>query len=35
MNLSMKRKQNQGHREQTGGFQGGGAWERDRLGVWD
>ena len=24
MNLSMKQKQNQGHREQTGGYQGGG-----------
>ena len=24
MNLSMKQKQNQGHREQTGGRQGGG-----------
>ena len=24
MNLSMKQKQNQGHREQTGGCQGGG-----------
>ena len=30
MNLSMK--QNQGHREQTGGCQGGGWWERVGLG---
>ena len=35
MNLSMKEKQKQGHREQTGGCQGGGGWERDVLGVWD
>ena len=34
MNLSTKQKQNQGHREQTGGCQGGGGWERDGLGVW-
>ena len=27
MNLSMKQKQNHGHREQTGGCQGGGVWE--------
>ena len=33
MNLSMK--QNQGHREQTGGCQGGGGWGRVGLGVWD
>ena len=33
MNLSMKQKQNQGHREQTGGFQGWG--ERVGVGVWD
>ena len=30
----MKQKQNQGHGEQTGGCQGGGAWERARMGVW-
>ena len=35
MNLSMKQKQNQGHREQTGGCQEGGRWERVGLGVWD
>ena len=33
MNLSMKQKQ--GHREQTCGFQGGGGWGRDGVGVWD
>ena len=26
MNLSMKQKQNHGHREQTGSCQGGGGW---------
>ena len=26
MNLSMKQKQTHGHREQTGGCQGGGGW---------
>ena len=35
MNLSMKQKQNQGHREQTGGCQGGGGQERVGVGVWD
>ena len=35
MNLSMKQKQNQGHREQIGGCQGGSGWETDGLGVWD
>ena len=35
MNLSMKQKENHGHREQTGGCQGGGGWERDGVGVWD
>ena len=35
MNLSMKQKHNQGHREKTGGCQGGGGWERDGVGVWD
>ena len=35
MNLSMKQKQNQGHRERTGGCQGGVGWERVGLGVWD
>ena len=36
MNLSMKQKQNQnhGHREQTGGCQGGGGWGRDEVGGW-
>ena len=32
MKLSMKQKQNHGHREQTGGCQGGGGWGRDRVG---
>ena len=31
MNLSMKQKQNHGHREQTCGYQGGGV---ERVGVW-
>ena len=35
MNLSMKQKQNQRHREQTGGCQEGGRWERVGLGVQD
>ena len=35
MNLAMKWKQNHGHREQTGGCQGGGEWERVGVGVWD
>ena len=35
MNPPMKQKQNQGHREQTGGRQGGGGWERVGLRVWD
>ena len=34
MNLSMKRKQNHGHREQTGGCQGEGGLERVGAGVW-
>ena len=35
MNLSMKEEQNHGHREQTGGCQGGGGiWERDKVGGW-
>ena len=34
MTLSMKQKQNWGHREQTGGCQGG-WWETVGLGVWD
>ena len=34
MNLPMKQKQNQGHREQTGGCQGGGGWGRDGVGGW-
>ena len=33
MNLSMEQKQNHGHREQTGGCQGGGGWGRDGVGV--
>ena len=35
MNLSTKQKQTHRHREQTCGYQGGGEWERDGLGVWD
>ena len=35
VNLSMKQKQDQGHREQTGGCQGGEELERVGLGVWD
>ena len=35
MNLSTKQKQNQRHREQTGGCQEGGRWERVGLGVQD
>ena len=34
MNLSMKQKQNHGHREQTDGCQGGGSRERDGMGGW-
>ena len=34
MNLSMKNKQNQGHREQTGGCQGGGGRRRGGVGGW-
>ena len=34
MNLSMKQKQNQGHREQTGGCQGGEGRKRVGLGIW-
>ena len=34
MNLSTKQKQTHRHREQTGGCQGGGGWEREGLGVW-
>ena len=34
MNLSMKQKQNQGHRDKTGGCQGGGDWERLGVGGW-
>ena len=32
MNLSLE--QNQGHRDQTGGCQGGGGWGRDEVGGW-
>ena len=35
MNLSIKQKQNHGHREQTGGCQGGGGWGRAGVGGWD
>ena len=35
MNLSMKQKQNHGHRGQTGGCQGGGVWRKDGVGGWD
>ena len=31
MSQSMEQKQNQGHREQTYGCQGGGRWERDGV----
>ena len=34
MNLSTKEKQNYEHRQQTGGCQGGGVWDRDGLGGW-
>ena len=34
MNLSMKQKQNHGHREQNGVCQGGGVWGRDGVGAW-
>ena len=34
MNLSIKQKQNRGHKEQTGGCQGGGDSGRDRLEGW-
>ena len=33
-NLSMKQKQNHGHREQTGGCQGERGWGRDGVGGW-
>ena len=32
MNLSIKQKQNHGHREQTDGCQGRGGWGRDGAG---
>ena len=32
MNLSTRQTQSQGHREQTGGFQGGGIWVRAGMG---
>ena len=35
MNPSVKQKQSQGHREQTGCFQGGSGWQRVEVGVWD
>jgi len=31
----MKWKQNQRHRENTGGYQGGEGWEREEVGSWD
>ena len=34
MNLSVKQKQNYRHREQTGGYQGGGGWGRGGVGGW-
>ena len=34
VNLSTKQKQIHGHREQTGGCQGGGGWDRDEVGGW-
>ena len=34
MNPSMRQKQNHGLREQAGGCQGGGGWERDGGGGW-
>ena len=33
MNLSIKQKQNRGHREQTGGHQGGQSWRGQGLGA--
>ena len=35
INLSMKQKQTHRHKEQICGRQGGGEWERDKLGVQD
>ena len=35
VNLSIREKQNQGHREQTGSCQDRVGWEREGLGVWD
>ena len=34
MNLSMKQKQNHGHRELTGGCQGGGVCGTEGVGGW-
>ena len=34
MNLSMKQKENHGHREKTGGCQGGGDWGRNGVRGW-
>ena len=34
MNLSMKEKQINSHREQNCGCQGGGGWRKNELGVW-
>ena len=35
MNLSTKQEQTHTHREQICGYQGGGGWGRNGLGVWD
>ena len=35
MNLSVKQKQNHGHREETGGCQGGGARKSDGVEGWE
>ena len=35
MNLSIKQKQTHRHKEQTCGYQGGGEWGREGLGVGD
>ena len=34
MNISMKQKQNHGHRKKTGVCQGEGGWGRDGVGGW-
>ena len=35
MNLLMKQKETHRLRKQIHGYQGQGAWKRDRMGVWD